>query len=337
MQRLCVPVLALLALGVLALGVLACGGASDERRIPAPGTFIYTAGVDLWLQNADGARLLIEAEQDQQLLQPAISPDGTRVAYVIFQLTQAEGTSVGTNLAVSSIDEPRQELLVQHQRQAEYVWNPRWTPDGESLIFTHEPGDGTIGVLELELATRTVSRLRADARDAAISADGTMLAFVNAPLSGDPHLVVRHLDTGVERALDPDRAWQPRPYRLPRFTPDAEALIFAAGQYLPQVSASAMGTNGPEDIWRVDLASGELTQLAAIGEDQPDFVVSDDGRHVFILGAFGIYLVASTPGEPPYAIAPGEFHGSVDWHGRVTDAEWAAIREAVWQPSGSAE
>ena len=326
-----------LALLALTFASVACGGATDQQRIPAPGTFIYTVGVDLWIQDAAGARLLIEAGQDQQLLQPAISPDGIRVAYVIFQLTQAEGTTVGTDLAVSPIEEPRQELLVQHQRQAEYVWNPRWTPDGGSLIFTHEPGDGTIGVLELELETRTVERLRADARDAAISADGRQLVLVNAPLSGDPHLVVRNLDSGEERALDPEREWQPRPYRLPRFTPDGEAVIFAAGQYLPQLSASAMALNGPEDIWRVDLASGELTQLAAIGEDQPDFAVSDDGRHVFVLGAFGIYLVSATPGEPPYAIAPGEFHGSVDWRGRVSDEEWTAIREAAWQPPGTAE
>ena len=313
--------------------LIACAGGEPERRIPAPGAFVYTSGVDLWIQDADGARLLLEAGPDRQLLQPAISPDGARVAYVVFQLTQGDDTFVGTDLAVSRLDDPASELLIRHSRQAEYVWNPRWTPDGESLIFTHEPGDGAIGVLRLDLATREVSRLRDDARDADISPDGRRLVFVNEPYGGDPHLVVRDLESGEETALDPDRAWQPRPYRVPRFTPDGEAVIFAAGQYLPQVSALAMTLNGPEDIWRVDLASRELTQLAAIGEDQPDFALSDDGRHVLILGAFGIYLVATTPGEPPYAIAPGEFHGSVDWRGRVTDAEWTAIREAVWQPS----
>ena len=94
----------MLAAAALALMLAACGdGSADiERRIPAPGTFVYTQGVDLWIQDEQGARLLIAAGQDQQLLQPAISPDGRRVAYIVFQLTQAEGATIGTDLAVSS-------------------------------------------------------------------------------------------------------------------------------------------------------------------------------------------------------------------------------------------
>ena len=66
-----------LSLFALATLFAACGGGGDtdvDRRIPAPGTFVFTQGVDLWLQDEQGARLLIAAGQDQQLLQPAISP-----------------------------------------------------------------------------------------------------------------------------------------------------------------------------------------------------------------------------------------------------------------------
>ena len=318
--------------GFLALALAACGGGSAdqaERRIPAPGTFVFTQGVDLWIQDEDGARLLIAAEQDQQLLHPAISPDGRRVAYVVFQLTQAEGTTIGTDLAIAELDDPKQELLTQHTRQAEFVWTPRWTPDGRSLIFTHEPGELVIRVAKLDLLRREIEILREDARDADISPDGSTLVFVNAPYSGDPHLVLRDLADGSETVLDPERAWQPRPFRIPRFSADGEAVIFSAGQFLPQVSAIALGLNGPEDIWRYDLATRDLTQLAAIGEDQPDFALSDDGRHVLIFGTFGIYLVADPATDPPFAIAPGEFHGSLDWIGSVSESEWSEIRESV--------
>ena len=323
-----------LSLFALATLFAACGGGGDAaigQRIPAPGTFVFTQGVDLWIQDEQGARLLIAAGQDQQLLQPAISPDGTRVAYIVFQLTQAEGATIGTDLAIAALDDPKQEIVVQHARQAEFVWNPRWTPDGGSLIFTHEPGELLIRVARLDLQRREVEILREDARDADISRDGTMLIFVNAPYSGDPHLVVHDLIDSTEVVLDPEREWQPRPFRIPRFMPDGDAVVFAAGQFLPQVSTELVGLNGPEDIWLVDLDTRQLLQIAAIGEDQPDFALSDDGRHVLVMGAFGIYLVATDAADPPYAIAPGEFHGGIDWVGSVSEEEWARIRESVFE------
>ena len=316
----------------------ACGGGSErvvEQRIPAPGTFVYTQGVDLWIQDEDGARLLIAAGQDQQLLHPAISPDGARVAYIVFQVTQAEGSTIGTDLAIADLSkseqQPEQQIVVEHTKQAEFIWNPRWSPDGGSLIFTHEPGKLLIRVARLDLQRGVVEILREDARDADISADGSRLVFVSAPYSGDPHLVVRDLADGSELVLDPEREWQPRPYRIPRFVPDANAVVFSAGQFLPQVSLNALGLNGPEDLWLVDLETRELLQIAAIGEDQPDFAISDDGGHVLVMGAFGMYLVTTDATDPPYAIAPGEFHGGIDWVGVVDDEEWAAIRESVFQ------
>ncbi len=329
-----------LALFVGAWAIVACGNdasgpGSAEPRIPVSGLLVFTVGVDLWIQDEQGARPLIEAEQDQQLLQPAISPDGKRVAYVVFQLTNAEGTTIGTDLAVASLDDPQQEIVVRHSRQAEFVWTPRWTPDGQSLIFTHEPAELTIRIVRLDLQRREAEVLREDARDADISPDGTRLVFVNTPHSGDPHLVVRNMSDGSETVLDPGREWPPIPVRIPRFAPDGESVVFSGGQSLPQVSARALGLNGPEDIWSYRFDTGALTQLAAIGEDQPDFAISDDGRHVLIMGAFGMYLVEAAPRDPPYAIAPGEFHGGIDWTGNVSGQEWQTIRESVFElPDG---
>ena len=323
-----------LAIVIAGLMLSSCGGGEDgkvELRIPVSGLLVFTVGVDLWIQDEDGARRLIAAEQDQQLLMPAISPDGTRVAYVVFQLTNAEGASIGTDLAVANLDDPQPEVVVRHTQQAEFVWTPRWTPDGESLIFTHEPAELTIRIVRLDLDRRQVEILREDARDADISPDGSRMVFVNTPYSGDPHLVLRDLSQGTEVALDPDRAWQPRPARIPRFSRDGQSVIFSAGQFLPQVSARAISGNGPEDIWSYRLETGALTQLAVIGEDQPDFAISQDGQHVLIMGAFGIYLVETQPADPPYAIAPGEFHGGVDWIGRVSPEEWQAIRESIFE------
>jgi len=349
------------AMTAFAILLVGCGGAGEpdrgERRIPVPGLLVFTVGVDLWVQDDDGARLLIAAEQDQQLLHPAISPDGTRVAFVVFQLTHPEGMTIGTDLAVSDIDDPTQRIVLARDGAAEFVWNPRWTPDGEALIFTHEPVGAPISVKRLQLESGAVDLLREDARDAAISPDGGRIVFVSAPYSGDPHLVVRRLGDGSETVLDPQRSWQPRPFRIPRFSSDGASVLFSAGQYLPLVSAVpllrslvpapepgparsasfAASFNGPEDIWRFDLATGELRQIAAVSEDQPDFTLSDDGRHALVFGAFGTYLISTSALEPAYAIAPGEFHGWIDWLGTVSDEEWAAVRESLFELPDAAQ
>lgn len=330
-----------LLIGLLLIGLrlAACGGEAEPPRFPVPGTIVYTSGVDLWLQEGEETpRLLLSAAPEQQLLQPELSPDGAQVAYIVFQLTDNDDTPIGSSVAVSPLRNPSQRLVFAHTARAEFAWQPRWTADGASLLFTHEPAapsGGGVRVLQLELDSGSVALLRDDAREADLSPDGRHLIFLNAPLSGDPHLVLQDLQTGEERDLDPDRAWQPRPYRLPQFTPDGRYIIFSAGQYLPQVTgaSSAAGLNGPEDIWRVEVASGELAQLAALGEDQPDFALSADGRHVLILGAYGVYLVQTTPGGPAFALAPGEFHGSIAWRGTVSDAQWADIQNAAFAPA----
>ncbi len=325
---------------LLPLALIACGdGAVDmERRIPVPGTFVYTSATDLWIQDDAGARLLIAAGQDQQLLQPAISPDGTQVAYVVFQPTQAAGTTIGADLAVARLDDPEPQIVFGHAEHAEFAWNPRWTPDGASLIFTRESAQSAtsrISVSRLHLSTGVVEVLRDDARDADISPDGDRLVFVSGPYSGDPHLVVQSLSDGAETELDPERSWQLRPFRIPRFSTDVRRVLFSAGQILPQVSAVALSLNGPEDIWSYDLSSAELQQIAAVGEDQPDFTLSNDGRHVLILGAFGVYLISASASELVYAIAAGEIHGWIDWRGNISDDEWAAIRASIFETTGA--
>ena len=323
----------------LALSLAACGGGDQEteRRIPVSGTFVYTVGVDLWIQDEAGSRLFIAAPPEQQLIEPAISPDGARVAYVIFQLTRSEEDAIGSDLAVANLNRPEPLALFVHSRHSEFVWRPRWMPDGDSVLVTYAPNLADIQIVEIDAATGERSLVRSDARDADVSQDGERIVFVDAPYSGDPTIVLRNLADASELDLDPDRAWQPRPFRIPRFTSDGMRVVFVAGQYLPQVSARMTGRNGPEDIWQVDLADGSLTQVAALGEDQPDFALSADGRHALVLGAYGAYLVSlsSNPNQPTYAIAPGEFHGNVDWRGTVSDAEWAEIRESIVEPADS--
>ena len=260
------------------------------------------------------------------MLSPAISPDGGRIAFVFFQVTSGEQNgrmlTVGADLAVWDVD-GGVRIVLEHGERSEYFWNPRWTPDGQSLIYTHEAPDMEIAVERLDLASGETRLLRPLARDGDIAPDGRRLVFIDDPYGGAPHLMVRDLQSGVEHPLDAQNDWDIYVFRIPKWTPDGESIVFAGSVELPTVSSAVtLDANGPEDIWRVDAGGGQPELIAAVTEDQPDFAVSDDGRHVLIRGSFGVYIAAIPAGGAPFAVAPGEFHGWHDWRGRLTDAQW---------------
>ena len=327
---------ALVVVAVFAALAAACGGATtpieEDERFPLPGRIVYTRGADLWLRDADGGhRLIVEAEPEFQLLTPAFAPDGERIAYIAFRLTSGGDFTVGADLMLYDPNAGEPQVLQQHQAQGEFFWSPRWSADGEAIIVTHEAPDQEIAVKRYNLSIGALTTLRAPARDADIAPDGR-LVYVRDPYGGEPRIAVWNPVTQTETVFDPDGIWEPRPYRIPRWSPDAAYIVFSAGQSLPTVGTASSyrrAANGPEDLWRVRPDGSDLQLLAAIGEDQPDFALSDDGRHLLAIGAFGVYLLDLPPRNPPYAVAPGEFHGSIDWIGVVAIDEWDAIRQRV--------
>ncbi len=319
-----------------ALLAAACGGGEPERpnALPVPGLAAFTIGVDLWLREDDEERLIVEADEGRQVLSPAISPDGRRIAFVFFQVTGSADAVVGADLAVWDADDGVRVVL-EHRQRAEYFWNPRWTPDGQALIYTHEAPGMEIAVERLDLANGETRLLRPLARDGDIAPDGRRLVFIDDPYGGAPRLMVRDLQSGVEHPLDAQNDWDIYVFRIPKWTPGGESIVFAGSVELPTVSSAVtLDANGPEDIWRVDAAGGQPELIAAVTEDQPDFALSDDGRHVLIRGSFGVYIAAIPAGGAPFAVAPGEFHGWHDWRGRLTDAQW---RELVDRAAAGAQ
>ena len=313
------------------LAAAACGGGPNRPdALPVPGTAAFTLGVDLWLREDGEERLIVAAGEGRQVLSPALSPDGRRIAFVRFQLTNAEDISVGSDLVVYNAAGGLETVLA-HDERAEYFWNPRWSADGRSLVYTREAPGMEIAVEQIDLSSGAITVLRRRARDGDISADGSRLVFVDDPYGGALRLLVRELASGREYALDAAAAWPILVFRIPRWSPDGQSVFFAGSTELSAVSSRALlRSNGPEDIWRVDAGGGAPQLIAPLTEDQPDFALSSDGRHLLARGSFGVYLAAVAPGaqsSAPFAIAPGEFHGWHDWRGVVSDAQWSELLE----------
>ncbi|MFL5401427.1 MAG: protein kinase domain-containing protein, partial [Gemmatimonadales bacterium] len=119
-------------------------------------------------------------------LDPALSPDGSLVAYVAGPLS-------GTRLYVRQVDGGTPVAITPENRG--FARMPRWSPDGQRLVFSSERG------IELIPALGGVSRLlvplpSAAWLDAAWSPDGQSIAY---PL-GDS-VFIRPVNVGTSRAL----------------------------------------------------------------------------------------------------------------------------------------
>ncbi len=67
----------------------------------------------------------------------------------------------------------------------------------------------------------------------------------------------------------------------------------------------------PEDIWLIDMQTGDARRLADLDLDQPSVAWSSDSARIFALGDKGLYYIDPAGGEE--RIGEGMFHGQLDW------------------------
>ncbi|MFD7013289.1 amidohydrolase family protein [Streptomyces sp. NPDC059161] len=139
---------------------------------------------------------------------PALSPDGTRIAFAALNSLWIADTSGIT---------PPQRL-----RQADatrYLLGPVWARDGHCLLYADDR-DGLLGVYRHDLATGDESALATGGRvHPALSPDGKRLAAID--MTG--RLVVRDLASGAERVLATPMGGGGLPGR-PSWSPDGRYL-----------------------------------------------------------------------------------------------------------------
>ena len=95
------------------------------------------AKVDLWTVRADGsdAKLVVSCtEPCLQAAYPAWSPDGRRIAFTAYDI-RSDFTWGRSHLQVLDVDSGEiTEILTSDGGKTAY-YTPRWSPDGESLVF----------------------------------------------------------------------------------------------------------------------------------------------------------------------------------------------------------
>lgn len=347
--------LLLAALFIATLALTACGGGSDDSpnaqtaspqdpppAAPAggapisgagpdlrvPGLAVYTKGVDLWLQRGDQAGLLLAGSQRVSLFTPALSPDGARVAYVRFDQAPGQADEIGSDIHILDLESGEDLPLRVHATGGEFFWSPRWDGQG-ALIYSHQRNETSdtgalfsIDIERIDLATSAVAVLRREAAEPDVSPDGALLAFVDQP-AVDHILSVADLAAPETARSLLDTSDNLAFFRTPRFSPDGEWIAFLASGDGPLASLAprilpATRLNGIQDVWLVRPDGSGLTRLTTVLEDTPNFAWSQDGRHILVRGAFGVYLVELAT-RVTQTLGPGEFHGAHDWTGALPE------------------
>ncbi len=187
---------------------------------------------------------------------PALSPDGTLVAY----------SAVGVKGADLRLKDVRggPELCLTAGAVADT--SPAWFPDGSALAFVSSR-DGREGIWRIHHLGGQPSRMVADALDPAVSPDGRHLAFARNAPSGHTRIGAMEIGRSETARLltgdgDGDPLWD---HRFPAWSPDGRWLCYS----------------DVLNLWIVGADGGPARPLTRDNarDTQPAF--APDGHHVY--------------------------------------------------------
>jgi dipeptidyl aminopeptidase/acylaminoacyl peptidase len=222
-----------------------------------------------------------------------VAPDGGRVAYTV-EHNDREANETHSAIWLLDLASGATRQLTSGARRDN---SPRWSPDGTQLAFVSTRGEGTAQVWALPMQggeARQLTRLRHGASDPVWSADGSWLCVRAEVHPDDPEPGAELEDEEARKRREKDQADRPRVvtrlqyrwdgkgyfegrthlFRVPvedgAVEPltagdydNGDAACSADGRYLAFVSdrSGERDANMPNDVWLLDLGSGELRRL----------------------------------------------------------------------------
>jgi Tol biopolymer transport system component/tRNA A-37 threonylcarbamoyl transferase component Bud32 len=256
--------------------------------------------------------------------QPAISPDGKEVAYIVGPIAYAR-LVVRSAIQAGSGGESRPAEGVGGPHVA-----PSWTPDGASLRFsvgTAESGWTWHEVGKLGGAVRNVSSPRP--RYSVLSPDGTRVMF-----SRGDSIFAYTADTGEPELLGVHMAGILDPHSF-TWSPDKQLIAYVSGAFL---WVERLQIGDPSSIWIIDADGGEPVRVT--GESFFDVSPAwlDDEHLLFVSDRDGpreVYVVEVGPSGPRGA--PRKVAGVTDPHtisysiaGRKLAFSKLTLRQNIW-------
>ena len=262
---------------------------------------------------------------------PAVSPDGSRLAYSLYDLKRAtEQRDNGTDLYLMTGAGTDPKLLLEHDGVGVWLSEPAWTPDGKSLFFTRRDARGKESIERIGVDGTGRATVIPDAASPTVSSDGRAVAYlVTDPQSYSQSLWRAGLDGASPQRLLGEPEFEA--LASPRLAPDGQRLAFIGvggpKDKLPPRSAARPGWNPlawlappsaeahgvPYNVWTVRLDGSDLRRLTLDLEvELPMLVWSPDGKWVAFPGHEGLAVV-SADGTKTQLLAQDFAVGGLDW------------------------
>ena len=275
-----------------------------------------------------GSRPIIRRDDQSFVLDPAISPDGKRIAFALqvpAKQTREGGLDFGSDIYVASASGKDQRRLAAHRLTAEFLRTPAWLSDTE-LLYTYRGRDATgaadFHVDRFDLRTGVASRFLDWGVDAVASRDGRHIAYVavdprtqeetltlsTADLKASRELVTSASNLGLFSAL----AFSPDGTRVAFAAVDLAAPIRGGASLLPAASRVFAAHPYAQDVWIVNADGSGLRRLADIAENMPSLTWSGDGTIVYAQGPGALWKLDAA-GSRAEQIGPGVALGQIVW------------------------
>lgn len=297
--------IAALTLFAFVLSPACSSSAADDASTPTgaataagPGKTGYVSAVGARLQDTVGGgetRTIVKFDDGSALMDPALSPDGRKIAFIRQEPAKnLSGSQIdfGADLYIVNRDGSGLRELAHHSALAEYVRGPSWLDNGHLLFSVRgrtATGTADYRLERIDVATGQRTRLTQNAVDPSVASDGRQMLYISVETATTREtLVLSDVDGGNARDLLP-----PTPVLTllgsAVMSPDGTQVAFAAGDL-----AGALGSRSPrsmaaehpffQDVWLINADGTNLRRIAEVVEKSLSLSWSPDGKSIYAMG-----------------------------------------------------